>query len=85
MMPLPIFNPHAPYYPHSQFAHLIYYQTQLLKNDGWYLVRVRGNHHHFKHETKSGIVTVPGNPNMDLHLKTLASIFKQAGLPKEVK
>ncbi|MDE2032419.1 MAG: type II toxin-antitoxin system HicA family toxin, partial [Pseudomonas sp.] len=22
--------------------------------DGWYLVRIRGSHHHFKHPTKPG-------------------------------
>ncbi|QHF49419.1 MULTISPECIES: type II toxin-antitoxin system HicA family toxin [Pseudomonas] len=32
---------------------------------GWYLVRVRGSHHHFKHPTKPGLVTVP-HPTKDL-------------------
>ena len=58
---------------------------QLLRSDGWSEVRVRGSHHHFRHDTKSGTVTVPGNPAMELHPKTLASIFKQAKLPKENK
>lgn len=49
---------------------------RLLRDDGWSLVRTRGSHHHFRHPTKPGTVTVPGNPNYDLHLKTLASIFK---------
>ncbi len=37
--------------------------------DGWYLVRIRGSHHHFKHPTKPGLVTIP---------KIAKSILKQA-------
>ena len=58
---------------------------KLLRSDGWYEVRVRGSHHHFRHDTKTGTVTVPGNPAMELHPKTLASIFRQANLSKEQK
>ncbi|APQ51706.1 type II toxin-antitoxin system HicA family toxin [Bacillus velezensis] len=32
---------------------------KILTKDGWYLKRVVGNHHHFKHPTKPGTVTVP--------------------------
>ncbi|ROL85556.1 type II toxin-antitoxin system HicA family toxin [Pseudomonas chlororaphis] len=45
--------------------------------DGWYLVRVRGSHHHFKHPHKPGLVTVP-HPQKDLLRKTAISILKQA-------
>ncbi|AMS13845.1 MULTISPECIES: type II toxin-antitoxin system HicA family toxin [Pseudomonas] len=45
--------------------------------DGWYLVRVRGSHHHFKHPHKPGLVTVP-HPKKDLLRKTAISILKQA-------
>lgn len=45
--------------------------------DGWYLVRIRGSHHHFKHPTKPGLVTIP-NPKKDLLDKTAKSILKQA-------
>jgi len=51
----------------------------LIEADGWYLVRVNGSHHHFKHPTKPGLVTVP-HPKKDLLAKTAASILKQAGL-----
>jgi len=57
--------------------------VRMLQDDGWCLVRTRGSHHHFRHAVKPGTVTVPGNPNFDLHPKTLASIFKQAGLHTE--
>ncbi len=50
-----------------------------IEADGWYLVRVNGSHHHFKHPTKAGLVTVP-HPKKDLLAKTAASILKQAGL-----
>ena len=50
-----------------------------LKADGWFLVRVVGSHHQFKHPTKTGKVTVP-HPKKDLPLPTLNSILKQAGL-----
>jgi len=55
----------------------------MLHEDGWVLARTRGSHHHFRHPSKPGTVTVPGNINFDLHPKTLASIFKQASLNKE--
>ena len=57
---------------------------EMLEADGWYLVRTVGDHHHFKHSTKPGIVTVP-HPKKDLPLGTLKSIAKQAGiaLPKQ--
>ncbi|HEY6610430.1 MAG TPA: type II toxin-antitoxin system HicA family toxin [Pseudomonas sp.] len=50
-----------------------------IEADGWYLVRVNGSHHHFRHPTKSGLVTIP-HPRKDLLAKTAASILKQAGL-----
>jgi predicted RNA binding protein YcfA (HicA-like mRNA interferase family) len=36
-----------------------------LEGDGWYLARVKGSHHHFKHPTKPGLVTVP-HPSKDI-------------------
>ncbi|MDF3696639.1 type II toxin-antitoxin system HicA family toxin, partial [Enterobacter hormaechei] len=30
----------------------------MIEADGWYLVRVKGSHHQFKHPTKKGLVTV---------------------------
>lgn len=52
---------------------------KILKKDGWYLDRVVGSHHHFKHKSKKGVVTVP-HPRKDLPVGTLNSILKQAGL-----
>lgn len=52
---------------------------RLLKEDGWYVDRVRGSHHQLRHPTKPGVVTVP-HPKKDLKPGTLHGIAKQAGL-----
>lgn len=52
----------------------------LLRADGWYEVGNRGSHHQFKHPTKPGRVTVPGDGGDDLKRGTERSILKQAGL-----
>ena len=53
---------------------------RLIEEDGWLLARVRGSHRQYRHEKKSGLVTVPGHPGDDLAPGTLNSILKQAGL-----
>ncbi len=50
-----------------------------IEADGWYLVRITGSHHHFKHPAKPGLVTIP-HPKKDLPARTIASILKQARL-----
>ena len=52
---------------------------RLLTDDGWYLYNVKGSHHHFKHPTKKGKVTVP-RPKKDLPQGTVNSILKQMGV-----
>lgn len=52
---------------------------KMLEEDGWRQARVVGSHHHFKHPTKPGLVTVP-HPKKDLPIGTVNSIRKQAGL-----
>jgi predicted RNA binding protein YcfA (HicA-like mRNA interferase family) len=52
---------------------------RLIAVDGWTLKRVTGSHHHFMHETKAGIVTVP-HPKKDLPAGTLKSIERQSGV-----
>ena len=53
---------------------------KLIESDGWYIVRTKGDHRHFKHLTKKGIVTIPGKLSSDLAPKTAKSILNQAGL-----
>lgn len=52
---------------------------KLVEDDGWVLVRVTGSHHHFKHPTKTGLVTIP-HPKKDLPIGTVKNILRQAGL-----
>ena len=56
-------------------SHLV----DLLKEDGWVQVSVRGSHHYFKHPVKPGKVTVP-HPKKDLPPGTVNSILKSAQL-----
>jgi predicted RNA binding protein YcfA (HicA-like mRNA interferase family) len=53
-------------------------EKQLL-DDGWSLVDVKGSHHQYKHQTKSGKVTIP-NHRGDIPQRVVNSILKQAGL-----
>ncbi len=50
-----------------------------LKADGWFPARTKGSHHHFAHNTKPGLVTVP-HPKKDLATGLVKSIEKQAGI-----
>lgn len=52
-----------------------------IKADNWYLVKIDGSHHHYKHPTKPRKVTIPFHTKpKDLDKKTVNSILKQAGL-----
>ena len=50
-----------------------------IQADGWYLIRITGSHHHFKHDDKARLVTVP-HLKKDLPKGTVKNILKQAGL-----
>ena len=50
-----------------------------LRNAGWRLVRVRGDHWHFAHEERPGLVTVK-HPTKDLSIHLVKSMEKQAGI-----
>jgi len=56
---------------------------RMLKDDRWVEVARRGSHRQFKHPSKPGRVTVPGQPSDDLAPGTLNSILKQAGIKNE--
>ncbi|MFA6572422.1 MAG: type II toxin-antitoxin system HicA family toxin [Bacteroidota bacterium] len=53
---------------------------KLIENEGWYLKRMKGSHRQFKHDIKTGLVTVAGHLSDDLAIKTQISILKQAGI-----
>lgn len=52
---------------------------QKLRDAGWELDRIKGDHHHFKHPTRKGLVTVV-HPKKDLHIALIKSIEKQSGV-----
>ncbi|MCY4076123.1 MAG: type II toxin-antitoxin system HicA family toxin [Acidobacteria bacterium] len=56
--------------------------TKRIKANGWCYVKSRGDHHQFKHPTRSGKVTVKGRPGDEISGALLASIWRQAGLRK---
>ncbi|SCN42944.1 Uncharacterized protein BC88300_04637 [Bacillus cytotoxicus] len=54
--------------------------TKRLKKEGWYLHKVEGSHHQFKHPSKPGKVTVEFHGgNKDIDIFVVRSIYKQAG------
>lgn len=52
---------------------------KIIESDGWFEVACVGDHHQFKHPSKSGRVTIP-HPNKDIPQGTVKNIFKQAGI-----
>lgn len=53
---------------------------KMVEKDGWFVVRTRGSHRQFKHNTKRGLVTIAGKPSDELAPGTLNSVLRQAGL-----
>ena len=53
-----------------------------LEDDGWELTRQGGSHRQFRHPTKPGTVTVPGDLAAELAKGTVACIVLQAGLSR---
>ena len=56
----------------------------LLEDDGWYLVRTKGSHRQYKHDHKTGVVTVAGKPSQEMPKGTANNILKQAGLKTQL-
>jgi predicted RNA binding protein YcfA (HicA-like mRNA interferase family) len=50
-----------------------------LKEAGWFVDRIRGSHHVFRHPGRPGHVVVP-HPKKDLGKGLVGAIRKQAGL-----
>jgi len=51
-----------------------------IEEDGWYEVRQRGSHKHFRHPSKPGTATIP-HPKREMPIGTLKSIERQTGVP----
>lgn len=56
---------------------------RILEQDGWYLVAFEGSHRHYKHDVKTGRVTVPGKLGSDLRIGTYRNILRQAELKEK--
>lgn len=52
---------------------------QILEDDEWRVVRIKGSHHIMKHPIKPGMITLPMH-NKDMKPGTYNTILKQAGL-----
>jgi predicted RNA binding protein YcfA (HicA-like mRNA interferase family) len=52
---------------------------KMLVDKGWYLHRIKGSHHHFRHPSMKGLVTIP-HPTQELPKGTVKSIMRQASL-----
>lgn len=55
---------------------------KIIEKDGWKLVRTEGSHHHYKHKTKKGLVTISKHGNKDLSKRDIQSIYRQAQIKK---
>ena len=53
---------------------------RMVEQDGWYHVRTRGSHRHYKHPRKTGLVTIAGHARSEVKPGTLNYILRQAGL-----
>ncbi|HEX9853890.1 MAG TPA: type II toxin-antitoxin system HicA family toxin [Acidimicrobiia bacterium] len=57
---------------------------RLVESHGWYWVRTRGSHRHYRHQYRSGVVTIAGKRSQQVPVGTWRSILKQAGIdPRE--
>lgn len=45
-----------------------------IKADNWYLVKIEGAHHHYKHPTKLGKVTIPFHTKPKVNITVVGSI-----------
>lgn len=48
-----------------------------IEAEGWYLLRISGSHHQFRHADRPGLVTVP-HPKATLYVGMLKSISAKA-------
>jgi len=39
---------------------------KIIEADGWYLLKMEGDHRQFKHQTKKGRVTIAGHPSKEV-------------------
>lgn len=54
--------------------------TNLLENNGWRCIRIKGDHRIYTKYGAMRPIVVPGNLNDDLAIGTLKSILRESGL-----
>jgi predicted RNA binding protein YcfA (HicA-like mRNA interferase family) len=55
--------------------------VKMIDVDGWTLCRRTGtNHRKYRHDSKSGYVTISGNPGDDMAIGTYKNVLRQAGI-----
>jgi len=52
---------------------------RLIEAEGWWLARIKGSHHHFRHDKRPGTTTV-AHPEKDVSLGTVRAIERQSGV-----
>lgn len=57
--------------------------AKIVQQRGWYLSRVQGSHHIFKHQDKPGILVIPVHGGETLKTGLLRSLMKSAELKEE--
>ena len=56
---------------------------KIIEYDDWFFIRQKGSHKQFKQIFKSGTVTIAGKDSLDIPIRTLKSILKQAQIEIE--
>ncbi|ARU40082.1 hypothetical protein CCB80_02590 [Armatimonadetes bacterium Uphvl-Ar1] len=56
---------------------------RVLSQNGWYLARVSGSHHIYKHEDLNKIATIPIHGSRDLRYGTYKKLLKDTGLTED--
>jgi len=57
---------------------------KLLKARGWYLHRVKGSHHCYRHRGKRDLIVVPVHGNKDLKKGLQRKLMKQAEISEDM-
>lgn len=53
---------------------------RILRDDGWYIHRIKGSHRQLRHPKKPGVITLSGKMSDDIPKGTLGSVLRKAGL-----
>lgn len=54
--------------------------NRILCKNGWYVARINGSHHQYKHKDFSNCVTVPNHGHSDLSINILKNLERGTGL-----